>query len=94
METKFQFDLLQDYKYLIQYAKGFALGAVKADDETTMTRLAAIQHNILCEEMNVHRPYMADFGIHQSEIQSVAPSLYNRTYTPNMLAVGQTGDLS
>lgn len=32
-KEKFQFYLLQDYQYLLQYAKVFALAVVKADDE-------------------------------------------------------------
>jgi thiaminase/transcriptional activator TenA len=89
----FQFYLLQDYQYLLQYAKVFALAAVKACDEATMTRLTNTQHYLLAEEMDVHRRYMAGFGVSQEQMLLAKPSLYNRTYTANMLAVGQTGDL-
>ncbi|MDL2217117.1 thiaminase II [Christensenellaceae bacterium OttesenSCG-928-M15] len=89
----FQFYLLQDYRYLLQYAKVFALAAVKAEDEETIARLTHVQHSILAEEMDMHRQYMAGFGIEKERIASVRPSLYNRTYTANMLAVGQTGEL-
>lgn len=91
---RFQFYLLQDYQYLLQYAKVFALAAVKADNEVMLTRLTKIQHCILAEEMNLHRQYMADFGISREEMLAAKPSLYNRTYTANILAVGQTGDLA
>lgn len=93
-KEKFQFYLLQDYHYLIQYAKVFALGALKAHNEEIMTRLTEIQHNILAEELNLHREYMAGFGIGGQQLREVGPSLYNRTYTANMLAVGQTGGLA
>lgn len=91
---KFQFYLLQDYHYLIQYAKVFALAAVKAEDEAMLAQLTRVQHNILAEEMDVHRQYMKEFGISPEQVNEVRPSLYNRTYTANMLAVGQTGDLA
>ncbi|MGI6174850.1 MAG: thiaminase II [Christensenellales bacterium] len=92
-EDKFQFYLLQDYQYLLQYAKVFALAVVKAYDEATMTRLTNTQHYLLAVEMDVHRQYMAGFGVSQEQMLLTKPSLYNRTYTANMLAVGQTGDL-
>ena len=93
-KKRFRFYLLQDYQYLLQYAKVFALASVKADNEELMTRLTSVQHKILAEEMEVHRGYMAGFGISRDEIVKATPSLFNRTYTANMLAVGQTGDLA
>ena len=91
---RFRFYLLQDYQYLLQYAKVFALAAVKADSEAVITRLTRIQHSILAEEMDLHREYMAGFGVSREEMLAVKPSLFNRAYTANMLAVGQTGDLA
>jgi Putative transcription activator len=90
---KFRFYLLQDYLYLLEYARVFALGTVKADSEEVMASLTRSQYGILATEMGVHRQYMADFGITPAEIAEVKPSLFNRAYTANMLAVGQTGDL-
>jgi thiaminase/transcriptional activator TenA len=93
-KEKFKFYLLQDYQYLLQYAKVFAIAAVKSDTEELMTRFSTIQYFTLANEMNLHRDYMASFGVTQEEMLSVKPSLYNRTYTANMLAVGQTGGLA
>lgn len=90
----FKFYLLQDYLYLLEYAKVFALAAVKADTEEQMARLIAASHYILAGEMDVHRGYMADFGVTQDELRALKPSLYNRTYTANMLAHGLTGGLA
>jgi thiaminase/transcriptional activator TenA len=39
--------------------------------------------------MELHRGYMAGFGITREEMNAAKPSLYNRTYTANMLSVGQ-----
>ncbi|MCL2481229.1 MAG: thiaminase II [Spirochaetaceae bacterium] len=91
---KFKFYLLQDYLYLLQYAKVFAIGAVKSDTEELMTNFSTVQYYILANEMNVHRKYMAGFGITQEEMLSVKPSLYNSAYTSNMIAVGQKGSLA
>lgn len=91
---KFKFYLLQDYQYLLQYAKVFAVAAVKSETEELMTRFSAAQYGILAKEMDLHRGYMKSFGITEKQIESVQPSLYNRTYTANMLSHGQTGGLA
>jgi thiaminase/transcriptional activator TenA len=93
-KDKFKFYLLQDYLYLLQYAKVFAIAAVKSDLEEYMTRFSTSQYFILAHEMNVHREYMARFGITQEEVRTVKPSLFNRAYTANMIALGQTGNLA
>ena len=92
-KKKFQFYLLQDYQYLLQYAKVFALAVVKADFEDLMMHLTNVQHSVF-NEINLHKQYMENFGISHKEMMEVKPSLFNRTYTANMLAVGQTGDLA
>jgi len=93
-KEKFKFYLLQDYLYLLQYAKVFAIAVVKSDTEELMTKFSTSQHYILANEMDLHRDYMASFGVTQAEVLSVKPSLYNRTYTANMLSFGQTGGLA
>jgi len=91
---KFKFYLLQDYLYLLQYAKVFATAALKSGTEELMTGFTKSQYYILANEMNVHREYMAGFGVTQREMQGVKPSLYNKTYTANMLAYGLTDGLA
>jgi thiaminase/transcriptional activator TenA len=91
---KFKFYLLQDYLYLLQYAKVFAIAAVKSDTEELMTGFTKSQYYILANEMDVHRKYMADFGVSQAEMNTVKASLYNKTYTANMLSYGLTGGLA
>jgi thiaminase/transcriptional activator TenA len=93
-KAKFRFYLLQDYQYLLQYAKVFALAAVKADNEIIMARLTKIQHSILAEEMELHRQYMTGFGVSRQQMLAVKPSLFNRAYTANMLTTGLAGDLA
>ena len=91
---KFRFYLLQDYLYLLQYSKVFASAAIKSDTEELMTRFSKIQYFILANEMDLHRSYMAEFGIKPEEVIDVKSSLYNKTYTANMLAHAQTGGLA
>ena len=93
-KEKFKFYLLQDYLYLLQYAKVFAIAAVKSDTEELMTGFTKSQYYILANEMGLHRDYMAGFGITQKDVLSVKSSLFNRTYTANMLSFGLTGGLA
>ncbi|MCL2408783.1 MAG: thiaminase II [Oscillospiraceae bacterium] len=93
-KEKFKFYLLQDYLYLLQYAKVFAAAALKSDTEELMTGFTTSQYFILANEMNVHRAYMESFGVSQAEMLSVKSSLYNRSYTANMLSYGLTGGLA
>jgi thiaminase/transcriptional activator TenA len=90
----FKFYLLQDYLYLLQYAKVFAAAAIKSDTEELMAGFTKSQYFILAGEMNLHRGYMAGFGITESEMRTAKPSLHNRSYTANMLSYGLTGGLA
>ena len=91
---KFKFYLLQDYLFLLQYAKVFASAALKSDTEDLMTGFTKSQYYILANEMDVHREYMAGFGVTQEQMLSVKSSLYNSSYTANMLSHGLTGSLA
>ena len=93
-KEKFKFYLLQDYLYLLQYAKVFATAVLKSDSEEHMAGFTASQNYILNGEMNVHREYMKSFGIKPCEVGAVKSSLFNRAYTANMLSYGLTGGLA
>jgi len=93
-KEKFKFYLLQDYLYLLQYAKVFATAVLKSDTEELMTGFSTSQYFILANEMDIHRKYMADFGITAAEVENVKSSLFNRAYTANMLSYGLTGGLA
>lgn len=91
---KFRFYMVQDYLYLIQYAKVFALGAVKADDLATMGKFAALLDGTLNEEMSLHRQYAARFGITEEELEAAQPSPVTLAYTHYMLHAAQNGTLA
>ncbi|TXK82620.1 thiaminase II [Paenibacillus sp. N3.4] len=92
--NKFRFYMIQDYLYLIDYAKLFALGTVKANDLQTMTEFAAHLHSILHEEMSLHRSYAAQFGISKEELEQAEPSPITLAYSHYMLHVAQNGGLA
>lgn len=88
---KFKYFLLQDYLYLYDYAKVFALGVVKAEEPALMRRFAGSVSAILDGEMEIHRAYMARLGISQAQVDAARKSLANASYTSYMLSVAFSG---
>ena len=88
---KFQYFMLQDYLYLFDYAKVFALGVVKAQDRALMQTFSQNVNAILNGEMNIHRAYMERLGITEEQVSAVQPSLDSLSYTHYMLAVADMG---
>ena len=88
---KFQYFMLQDYLYLFDYARVFALGVVKARDPKLMRTFAENVNAILGGEMNIHRAYMERLGITEAQVFAVKPALDNTSYTHYMLAVAESG---
>lgn len=91
---KFKFYMIQDYIYLLDYAKIYALGIVKADTEEIMQGFSSMVNGILNGEMSIHRSYMRRLGITQEEINNTKASLVNISYTNYMLSVSQKGTLA
>ena len=88
---KFQYFMLQDYLYLFDYARVFALGVVKARDPKLMRTFAENVNAILGGEMNIHRAYMERLGITEDQVFAVKPALDYTSYTHYMLAVAESG---
>ena len=88
---KFRYYMIQDYLYLIEYAKVFALGVAKAKDLETMRIFAGYVKQILDGEMDIHRGYMARLGISLSEAENTESALDNLSYTAYMLQAGYEG---
>lgn len=93
-KEKFRFYMIQDYLYLIDYAKLFAIGAMKATDLQTMGKFAALLDSTLNEEMSLHREYAKKFQISEKELEKAQPSPTTLAYTHYMLHVGQSGTLA
>ena len=88
---KFQHFMLQDYLYLFDYARVFALGVVKARDPELMRTFAANVDAILGGEMKIHRAYMQRLGITEEQVFAVKPAIDNLSYTNYMLSVANAG---
>lgn len=86
-EEKFRFYMVQDYLYLIEYAKVFSLGAAKAHDLQTMRAFADYAHRLLNGEMDIHRAYMKRLGICLADAENTRAATANVSYTSYMLSV-------
>lgn len=85
-KDKFKYYIMQDYLYLKEYAKVFALGVAKAKSLET-ANLFAKYIEVMNGELDVHSGYMGKFKISQEEIDAMQPSLDNLSYTSYMLRV-------
>ncbi len=88
---KFRFYMIQDYRYLLEYSKVFALGIVKSGREDIMRRFALMVKETLDGEMAIHKKYMARLGITPEEVEESKTSLLNQSYTSYMLDVAFKG---
>ena len=88
---KFKHYMKQDYVYLIEYCKVFAIGAAKSPDLETMGLFASLLHGTLHIEMDLHRAYAAEFGISSAELEQTRPSAALTGYTSYMLNMAQAG---
>jgi len=86
----------QDYYYLKEYSRVFALGAAKAPDLDRMGRFSTLLAETLETEMDLHRGYAAEFGISEAELEATDPSPTTQGYTDFLVrtaAHGTFGDL-
>ena len=88
---KFRFYTIQDYLYLLDYAKVFAIGLSKADDPAVMHTFAQYIVQIMDCEMNVHEGYMAELSITPEELRTAKPALANLSYTAYLRACAEAG---
>ncbi|TES55843.1 thiaminase II [Halalkalibacterium halodurans] len=92
-KSKFQFFMKQDYLYLIDYARLFALGTLKGNDLQTMSTFSKLLHATLNVEMDLHRAYAKRLGISAEELEATEPAATTLAYTSYMLNVAQRGSL-
>lgn len=90
-KEKFKHWMKQDYVYLMEYSRLFALGSAKAEDLNTMTTFAKLLHGTLDMEMDLHREYAAQFDISIEDLEKTEAAATTTAYTSYMLNVSQRG---
>ncbi len=86
-KEKFRYYIIQDFIYLEDYTRAFALGVAKAKSERIRNIFANYITLLTDSEMDIHHGYMGKFGISQDEVDSTELALDNISYTSYMLRV-------
>ncbi len=89
---KFQNFLIQDYLFLLQYARAYMLLAYKLDDPADMRAAMATATVLLEGELPLHVGYCAGWGITEPEMAAAPHSLELLAYTRYVLELGLAGD--
>ncbi|MCR4705147.1 MAG: thiaminase II [Lachnospiraceae bacterium] len=87
---KFRYYIIQDYLYLEDYAKTFAIGVAKATSLQT-ANLFAKYIAVMNGELDVHKGYLARLGVTREEIDRTPRALDNLSYTSYMLRIAYEG---
>jgi thiaminase/transcriptional activator TenA len=84
----------QDYRYLLDYARTFAVAGATARDEATMTHLMGVAHGILDFEMDLHREFASDYGLTPADLGSVTKAPTCVAYTNYLVRTAYEGSLA
>ena len=90
---KFRYYMIQDYIYLYEYAKVFALGVVKSKDHDMMRMFSGMVESTLNDEMDTHKSYMKRLGITEEEVAQTHVALSNVSYTNYMMTEAYQGGI-
>lgn len=88
---KFKYYLIQDYLYLVQFARINALAAYKARQLEDISAAAKIVLHIEAE-MKMHLEYCAEFGLSKGQVEDEDEAQACIAYTRYMLDIGQSED--
>lgn len=90
-EERFRHWVRQDYVFLIEYSRVFALGAAHAPDIERMGRFATLLDETINTEMDLHRSYATEFDITESELETTEPLPTTQAYTDFLVRAGHGG---
>ena len=88
----FRYYLMQDYLFLIHFARAYALGVYKSRTLLQMEESAGALQAIFTE-MNLHIEYCAQWGIAKEQLEQTPEDPANMAYTRYVLECGVSGDL-
>ncbi len=92
-EAAFRHYLVQDYLFLIEFARAYALAVYKSPRLADMRAAAAGVSAILDVEMNLHVKLCAGWGLSARDLEQAAPAAEMLAYTRYVLDAGMRGDL-
>lgn len=91
---RFKHWVRQDYLFLVEYCRLFALAACRAPDLATLRRFAELLQVTATTEMDLHRAYAREFGISEAELERERMAPTTRAYTDFLLRVAATGEFA
>jgi thiaminase (transcriptional activator TenA) len=92
-QPAFRHYLVQDYLFLIEFARAYALAVYKAPQLSDMREAAAALSAILDVEMNLHVKLCAGWGLSPADLERAPPAPEMLAYTRYVLDTGMRGDL-
>lgn len=92
-EAAFQRYLVQDYLFLIQFARANALAIYKSRTLTDMRRAKAALSAILDVELNLHIRLSERWGLSSGDLEQAREEPATTAYTRFVLDCGASGDL-
>lgn len=92
-EASFRHYLVQDYLFLIEFARAYALAIYKSPSLTDMRESAAGISAILDVEMDLHVKLCAGWGLSSGDLERAPPASEMLAYTRYVLDAGMRGDL-
>jgi thiaminase/transcriptional activator TenA len=92
-EAAFRHYLVQDYLFLIEFARAYALAVYKSPRLADMREAQAGLSAILDVEMNLHVKLCACWGLAPADLEQASPAVEMLAYTRYVLDTGMRGDL-
>ena len=92
-EAAFRHYLVQDYLFLIEFARAYALSVYKSPTLADMREGAAGLSAILDVEMDLHVKLCAGWGLSSRDLEQAPPAAEMLAYTRYVLDSGMRGDL-
>lgn len=89
----FQHYLKQDYLFLIQFARAFALAAYKSPTLSDLRQAKEGLQAIVDVELDLHISYCKEWGISEQELAELPEARATLAYTRYVLDTGNRGDL-
>lgn len=91
---RFRFYLEQDYLFLVEYCRVFALASAKARDLAVMALFSGLLNDTLQTEMQLHRDYCKRLGIADSALSAARAAPVTHGYTRHLLSTAYGGSIA
>ncbi len=90
----FQHYLEQDYLFLIQFARAYALAIYKSDNFVAMQKPLEALQGLIGHETRLHVEYCKQWGLTEAEMMAIPEATGTVAYTRLVLDAGQSGSLT